>query len=266
MSVYEFEITCPRDDLPPGDVFTIDLLYWWQWEKPPVRSQLWNSCHVCLCVKIQSPLQKTHLAAPSYELTHHSLWLAPTSFPLTSQHLADAQSCYFQLFIPLFIPSEEILTASDTWKSGNHGVSGLHDGKSRDEILVLSSKRTANACILGCFPSLFSHFKLWYRLREVSTATPTKHVLWGFESIPHINIDDHPLCPPDSWTSPAYFFPLPELINSEVIGMCQKRLGSQGWTLSRLDRNFFIQTQKCLMRKLLMRPSGGGSGPPLLIN
>lgn len=129
--------------------------------KPPVSSH-WGTPAMFVSVSKSSlPFKKTHLAAPSSELTHHSLWWAQTSLPLTSQHLADTQSCYFPLFIPLFIPSEKILTASDIWKSGNHGGSGLHDWKSGDEILVWSSKRTADACILGCFPSLFSLFKLW---------------------------------------------------------------------------------------------------------
>lgn len=58
-----------------------------------------------LCVKIQSPLKKIKLAATVLQ--------AHTPLPLTSQHVVNTQSYYCQLLIPMFIPSELILTSSD---------------------------------------------------------------------------------------------------------------------------------------------------------
>lgn len=128
---------------------------------------------------------------------------------------------------------------------------------------LVSCKRTASVRVLWWFPSFpcLSGDKANVRFPQ---PPKQKHLLWKFESIPHINLD--------------YHFPHPKLLNFSCIFLsCAKAyqlwghldLSKTAWitglSLSRLDRNFFIQTEKSLMRKLLMSPSGGRSGPPFLL-
>lgn len=65
-----------------------------------------SSARLVSVSKSSPPLKQMNLAA--------TVLRAHARPPLTSQHLANTQIYYFQLFIPCVIPSEMILSTSDT--------------------------------------------------------------------------------------------------------------------------------------------------------
>lgn len=73
-------------------------------------------------------------------------------------------------------------------------ISGVHSRKPWWEMLVESCKRTANVRVLWCFSSFpcSSGDKANVRFPQ---PPKQKHLLWEFESIPHISLDYHPRPP-----------------------------------------------------------------------
>lgn len=120
-------------------------------------------------------------------------------------------------------------------------ISGFYSRKPWEEKLVDLCKRTAPVHVVWCFPSFpcSSGDKANVRFPQ----PPKQKHLRQFESIPHINLDDH--------------FSSPKLLNFSCVFLSRAKayqllghpdLSKTAWitglNLSRLDRDFFIQTKK----------------------
>lgn len=185
--------------------------------------------------------------------------IAPFDLPASSRYT----NLFFSAVYLLVYSVEMILTTPDTWKStSSRSIWPPRLETLRWDIgnIIQKNHKCVDALVFSLFPFRAVIKHTWgFHSHADKTSTlriwecSTHQLRWSF-------------FPLGSWTSLAYFFPSAKAYQLWGHRDMSKPAWITGLNLSRSDRDFFIQTQKCLTRKLLMCPSGGGSGPPLLIN